>query len=69
MTKIAEIRTQAAELPREDRAELAAFLLGGLNDTHHWVDVEEVIRRSEELDSGVEKGLTQEEFMKACVRK
>lgn len=69
MMKVAEIRTKAAELPREDRAELAAFLLGGLNDTHHWVDDDEVIRRSEEFDSGIEKGLTQEEFMKACGRR
>ena len=68
MTNLAEIRTKAAEIPREDRAELVAFLLGGLNDTHHWLDDEEVIRRSEEFEPAVEKGLTQEEFLKASGR-
>ena len=68
MTNLAEIRTKVAEIPREDRAELVAFLLGGLNDTHHWLDDEEVIRRSEEFEAAVEKGLTQEEFLKASGR-
>ena len=68
MTKLAEIRSTLAGLPREERAELAAFLLEDLDDTHYWVDDKEIARRSEELDSGVEKGLTQEEFLKACGR-
>jgi hypothetical protein len=68
MTKATEIRNTAAGLPKKDRAELAAFLLGGLDDTHYWIDDEEVQKRSKELDSGRENGLTQKEFMKACGR-
>lgn len=44
------------------------FLLGTLDDTHHWVDDEEVLLRREELDSGEVKGLTLEEFKRACGR-
>ena len=68
MAKLAEIRNTLAKLPREERAELAAFLLEDLDALHDWVGDEEVARRSDELDSGVEKGLTQEEFLKACGR-
>ena len=69
MTKVSEIREAAAELPSGDRAELAAFLLGGLDNTHYAVDDAEVRRRSDELDSGAVKGLTHEEFLKACGRR
>ena len=68
MTKVAEIREAVAVLPSGERAELAAFLLGGLDNTHYWVDDDEVRRRSSELDSGEVKGLTHEEFLKACGR-
>jgi hypothetical protein len=68
MTKVAQLREAAADLSGPDRAELAAFLLGTLDDAHHWVDDEEVLRRREELDSGKVRGLTLEEFKAACGR-
>ena len=49
-------------------ARLAAFLLETLEETHHWVDDEEVARRGEELDSGAVRGLTEAEFWAACGR-
>jgi|GEM_PF-1602752 len=66
MSQISELRKAATELSTPERAELAAFLLGTLNDVHHWVDDEEVARRSEELDSGAVSGLTRDEFNRAC---
>jgi hypothetical protein len=68
MTKVAEIREAVVGLSSGDRAELAAFLLGGLDDTHYSVSDEEVQCRREELDSETVKGLTHEEFLEACGR-
>jgi hypothetical protein len=33
---------------------------------HHWVDDDEAARRSEEMDAGKVRGLTREEFNRAC---
>jgi hypothetical protein len=44
------------------------FLLNGLDNTHYWVDDEEVNRRSEEMESGEVQGLSLEEFRAACGR-
>lgn len=63
---IAEVRRAASELSEPERAELAAYLLGSLDAVHHWVDDEEVMRRSAELDSGAVQGLTREEFTRTC---
>lgn len=63
---ISEVRRAASELSEPERAELAAYLLGSLDAVHHWVDDEEVMRRSAELDSGAVKGLSREEFTRAC---
>jgi hypothetical protein len=68
MTEVAHLREAASHLSTPDRAELAVFLLGTLEDTHHWVEDDEVIRRREELDSGEVKGLSLEEFKRACGR-
>lgn len=68
MTQVAELREVVCGLSAPDRAELAAFLLGTLDETHYWVDDEEVGRRREELDSGVVKGLSLQEFKEACGR-
>jgi hypothetical protein len=68
MTKVAQLKEAAADLSGPDRAELAAFLLGSLEEVHHWVDDEEVLRRREELDSGEVRGLTLAEFKAACGR-
>lgn len=63
---IAEVRRAASQLSEPERAELAVYLLGSLDAVHHWVDDEEVMRRSEELDSGTAKGLSRDEFTRAC---
>ncbi len=68
MTEIAQLREAVSQLSPPDRAELAAFILGGLDEAHHWVDDEEAMRRRDELESGEVKGLTVEEFRKACGR-
>lgn len=68
MTKIAQIREAASELSAPEKAELAVFLLGSLEDTHYWIDDEEVMKRSEELDSGRVQGLSPAEFREACGR-
>jgi hypothetical protein len=58
MIEAGQIRDAASQLPERDRAELAAFLIEGLEGTHYWVDDEEIERRRNELDSGEVKGLT-----------
>ena len=66
MSGIMEIQKAAGGLSTLERAELAAFLLGTLDEVHHWVDNQEVTRRSEELDSGALRGMSREEFNRAC---
>ncbi|MGJ8695476.1 MAG: addiction module protein [Verrucomicrobiaceae bacterium] len=66
MTQISELRRAATELSTSERAELAEFLLGTLDEAHCVVDDAEVVRRSEELDSGVVRGLPREEFTRGC---
>jgi hypothetical protein len=68
VSTFAEIRESVVGLSRPERAELAVLLLGSLDDTHHWVDDEEVDRRSAEMDSGAVDGVTKEEFRKLCGR-
>jgi hypothetical protein len=69
MKAFSEIRESVVNLSKPERAELAVLLLGSLEGTHHWVDDEEVERRSAELDSGQTLGVSKEEFMKLCGRK
>lgn len=66
MSQILELRKAASALSTQERAELAAFLLGSLDEVHHWVDDDEAARRSEEMDAGNVRGLTREEFNRAC---
>jgi hypothetical protein len=68
VSEITQIRQAASHLSQSEKAELAVFLLGSLDDTHYWVDDDEVIRRREELDSGEVRGLTRQEFRAACGR-
>ena len=68
MSDVLQLREAVSHLSAPDRAELAAFLLGSLEETHHWVDDEEVLRRRQELESGAVRGLTWSEFKKACGR-
>lgn len=63
-----EIRESVVSLSKPERAELAILLLGSLDDTHYWVEDEEVERRSAELDSGAVVGVSKEEFKRLCGR-
>ena len=68
MDAFAQIRNSVASLSKPERAELAVLLLGSLEDTHYWVDDEEVARRSAELDSGEVEGISRDEFRMLCGR-
>ncbi len=68
MSTFTEIRESVVNLSKPERAELAVMLLGSLEDTHYWVEDEEVINRSAELDSGEVVGVSKEEFKKLCGR-
>ena len=68
MSEVAQLKETASRLSVVERAELADFLLDGLDGTHHWVDDHEVMRRCQELDSGEVSALTLEEFKQACGR-
>ncbi len=63
-----QIRESVVSLSKPERAELAVLLLGSLNDTHYWVDDEEVDNRSKEMDSGSVVGVSKEEFRRLCGR-
>jgi len=68
MSSFAQIRDSVVSLSKPERAELAVLLLGSLEDTHYWVDDEEVAQRSSELDSGEVVGISREEFRRLCGR-
>lgn len=68
MSAFTQIRKSVVSLSKPERAELAVLLLGSLEDTHYWVDDEEVENRSAELDSGEVAGVSKEEFRKLCGR-
>jgi hypothetical protein len=68
MSQVSEIRQAASTLSAEERAELAVFLLEGLDADPHCVSDEEVLRRRDELASGTVTGLSRDEFRKACGR-
>jgi hypothetical protein len=63
-----EIRESVFGLSKPERAELAVLLPGSLDDTHYWVDDEEVDNRSAEIDSGAVVGVSKEEFRRLCGR-
>jgi len=68
MTKVATLLKEASKLDLQDRAELVSSLLEDLDPEPHYVSDEEVLERLEELKSGKVKGLSTEEFWKACGR-
>lgn len=68
MSQVAELLKEASKLDPLDRAELVSSLLEDLDPSPHWVTDEEVLRRLEDLKSGRVKGLSEEEFWKACGR-
>ena len=68
MGTVTEIRESVVGLAKPERADVAVLLRGDLEDTHYWVDDEEVVQRSAEMDSGAVVGLTREEFRTLCGR-
>lgn len=68
MSNVVELLKEASKLDRIDRAELVSSLLEDLDPNLHYVSDEEAIQRLEDLESGRVKGLSEEEFWKACVR-
>lgn len=68
MTKLQSIEKEASGLPEEDRAALAAMLLGSLSNPSYDVDDEEVARRVEEIESGLEPGISHADLSKALGR-
>jgi putative addiction module component (TIGR02574 family) len=68
LTQVTALLKEASKLDLPDRAELVSSLLEDLDPEPHYVSDEEVLERLEELKSGKVKGLTEEEFWKACGR-
>ena len=68
MTQVTALLKEASKLDLPERAELVSSLLEDLNPEPHYVSDGEVLERLEELWSGKVKGLSQEEFWKACGR-
>lgn len=67
-SQVAELLKEASKLDPLDRPELVSSLLEDLDPSPHWVTNEEVFQRLEDLKSGRVKGLSEEEFWKACGR-
>ena len=68
MTQVAELLKEASKLNLADRTELVSSLLEDLDSSPHCVSDEEAMRRLRELKVGTIKGLSEEEFWKACGR-
>lgn len=68
MSHVAELLKEASKLNRMDRAELVSSLLEDLDSNPHYLTDEEATQRLEDLKSGKVKGLSEEEFWKACGR-
>ena len=68
MPRVADLLKEASKLNRIDRAELGSSLLEELDPDPHYVTDEEALERLEELKSGSVKGLSEEDFWKACGR-
>lgn len=68
MSQVATLLKEACKLDLVDRAELVSSLLEDLDPSPHWVSDEEALSRLDELKSGKVKGLSEEEFWKACGR-
>ena len=66
MSEFAQIRESVVSPSKPERVQLAFLLLGSLEDTHYWIEDEEVEHRSAELDSGEVVGVSQDEFRKLC---
>ncbi len=68
MPHVAELLKEASKLDIKDRVELVSSLLEDLDPHPHYVSDEEAMQRLADLKSGKVKGLSEEEFWKACGR-
>jgi hypothetical protein len=68
MSQVTTLLKEACKLDPLDRAELVSSLLEDLDPSPRWVSDEEALSRLDELKSGKVKGLSEEEFWKACGR-
>ena len=68
MTQVTALLKEASKLGLPERNELVSSLLEDLDPEPHYVSDGEVLERLEELRSGKVKGLSEEEFWKACGR-
>jgi hypothetical protein len=68
MSQVAELLKEASKLDLPERAELASSLLEDLDPKPYHVSDEEALHRLEDLKSGKVKGLSEDEFWKACGR-
>ncbi|MFT5634281.1 MAG: putative addiction module component (TIGR02574 family) [Rubritalea sp.] len=68
MSEVAKLIKKASVLGLDDRVELVSSLLEELDPHPHYVSDQEVEQRFQDLKSGKVKGLTEEEFWKACGR-
>ncbi len=68
MTQVTALLKEASKLDLPERAELVSSQLEDLDPQPHYVSDGEVLERLEELRSGKVKGLSEEEFWKACGR-
>jgi hypothetical protein len=68
MSQVAELLKEASKLDLLDRAELVSSLLEDLDPSPHYVSDEEAVQRLQDLKSGKVKGLSEDEFWKACGR-
>ena len=68
MSDVSGLLKEASKLDRIDRAELISSLLEDIDPNPHCVSDEEALRRLEDLKSGHVKGLSEEQFWKACGR-
>lgn len=68
MPQGAQLLKEASQLDITDKTELVSSLLEELSPSLHYVSDEEAIERRDELLQGNEKGLTEQEFWRACGR-
>lgn len=69
MSQVAELIREASKLDLLDRAELVSSLLEDLDPSPHYVSDEEALQRLQDLKVGRVKGLSEDEFWKACGRR
>jgi hypothetical protein len=68
MPEVADILKEASQLDLTEKTELVSSLLEELSPSPHHVSDDGALKRKDELLEGKVKGLSDEEFWKACGR-